>query len=671
MPVENRSVKEVEKLLEGRDHVMLNVVRITAPLSSSGLPSSASPTVDSFKSHETSSSKSSLTHLLSPNEFTSSEGESSKVERPTTLKGAKHSSVQTDEKRNSWGGSSKEDNQFDDFTPNGHDWQLTIKENPQYSSQRAHASSEPCHRNDPWEERKDSGSVRRRSDRFSSPQFKSSDHTRDNAFVSSPQRRSLKEPKRRSFHQTQGSGDSMRELKRQSLPVPTSPTEDIIPSKTIFTTSSKGDVLRSPDGPPGYVDPPPAHSSNSSRQGSPRVDPFTEHRRKKSSRSEINRTWPKSRNPPDFISNHRESSSSHKKKKTKRKTIPIMTPESMSADEENDESMVPPIPPSRTSSFRAWRQQTPVVAESPTETAPQLPPKISVSTAMSLPSPERSPTKSVDEDRDNTVPSDNPLCAMHYATTSLPATNVDFDAVTGNANTTFRPISTPSIPEQTKNNSAIQSHTQRPNQLEVATPRYYSPQQNSHYVSRRTPSPSTPQYYERRGRHSSRSSTESMSGLYSCQPSNAMLVRLQNNVPYYTVRSQPLADPRQAAIPGFPRTHPRGPRNSLHSLSSEDERAPSRNSLPEWNMRFPPQDIHHSLEFPGNADGLTVPVEGYHRPPPGYDPGPNGYNSLPPLSHNKRVRMTPSSRASPGSAGQSNSSLEKGKIFLLYNITYS
>ena len=673
--MENRSVIEVEKLMEGQNNVMLNVVRVTTPSTSSGLPSSASPTVDSYKSHETSSSKSSLTHLLSPNEFTSSEGEG-KMATPT-IKGAKHSSVQTETngKRNSWG-SNKEENSFDEFS-NSHEWQVVATESQQYSSQRGHANSEPCRRNDNpvWEERKDTGSVRRRSDRFGSPQYKSSDfnqHSHRGSFESSPSRHSLKEPKRRSYHQSQGSGDSVRD-KRQSAPVPISDNmRDQNQTNQRLAAGGKENLSpRSPDGPPGYVDPPPAHTNNN-RQGSPRTEPFTEHRRKnKSSRSEINRTWPKRREPPEFIQNIRDKTGSHRqKKKTKRKTIPIMSPslESMSADEENDESeLVPPIPPSRTSSFRAWRQQTPVVAESPTETQspPQLPPKISVSSQHSSPergSPRGSPSKSKER---NVIVADNSLCAMHYATTSLPATNVDFDTVTGNANTTFRPISTPSIPEQAKNNSAIQNHTQRPNQLEVA--RYYSPQQNVHM--RRTPSPLTPQYVDRRARHSSRSSTESvpgsMSGLYaSCQPSNAMLVRLQNNVPYYTVRSQPLADPRQAAIPGFPRTHPRGPRTSLHSLSSEDDpsRTPSRNSLPEWNLRFPPgQDMHHSSEF--TADGLPVPVDGYHRGlPPGYDPGPNGYNSLP-IPHNKRFKIP--SRASPGSGGQSNSSLEKGEYWYL------
>ena len=650
--VENRTVHEVEKLLDSCDAVMLNVVRLTSPMSS-GLPSSASPTVSSYKSgHETSSSKSSLTHLLSPHELTSSEGEG-RCDR------TKH-------------GNQKDKSQYEDFSS---EWPITATSAQQYTNERNHNSNGVLSRSDnPWEERRDTGSVRRRTDipmqsqnpnRASyggSPHYQGQS-LQDSSFVGSPSRLSVKEANRRSFHQSQGSGDSVRENKHAASPE-NRHDQNQRSNQCLVIKNEGHDMSRNSEGPPDYIDPPPAHTR---QQGSP----MTEQRRHKSSRSEINRTWPKSRKPPDIYRSSRDPSGRSKpRKKSKRRTaIPLMTSpsyESMSADEENDDEsdMVPPIPPSRTSSFKAsLRHQQPVAGTSPTSTPGQeLISKLPVATHVSVPSPERiakSESSSRGDSRSCASPlgADNSLYAMHYAATSLPDTNVDF---AGSPNSVaFRPISTPSIPEQAKsNNSAIQNNPQRPNQLEVA--RYYSPQQNSY--SRRTPSPSTTtQYYERRyGGYVSRSSSESMPGLLTVEPSNATLVRLRNHVPYFTVRSQPLADPKQSAMPGFPRTRPGGPRASIHSLSSEDDpsRAPSRNSLPEHNLRLslPAPDTHHSLEFP--ADGMYTPtMEGYHRTPHGYDPtGPNRFNSLPV----KRMRI-PGSRASPSSGGQSNSSLDKGK----------
>ncbi|XP_054773689.2 disks large homolog 5-like [Lytechinus pictus] len=63
--VENKSVSEVEEMLSSsNDSVMLNIVRVTGM----SMSSSTSPTVESIQSHETSSSKSSLTPYLPPME---------------------------------------------------------------------------------------------------------------------------------------------------------------------------------------------------------------------------------------------------------------------------------------------------------------------------------------------------------------------------------------------------------------------------------------------------------------------------------------------------------------------------------------------------------------------------------------------------------------------------
>ncbi|XP_030835253.1 disks large homolog 5 isoform X2 [Strongylocentrotus purpuratus] len=64
--VENKSVTEVEEMLSSTsESVMLNIVRVTAM----SMSSSTSPTVESIQSHDTSSSKSSLTQYLPPMEL--------------------------------------------------------------------------------------------------------------------------------------------------------------------------------------------------------------------------------------------------------------------------------------------------------------------------------------------------------------------------------------------------------------------------------------------------------------------------------------------------------------------------------------------------------------------------------------------------------------------------
>ncbi|XP_022100420.1 disks large homolog 5-like isoform X2 [Acanthaster planci] len=734
--VVNKDAQEVQQMLDTvGEAITLNVMRVSSPSSSSGLPSNASPTAESVKSHETLSSKSSLTPLVSP------------CEDPERSRSGRNISVQTEASQSQAPPPMSptlllrhHPDHFEDkviqnphfqpgdypppssrgqgiaLPPTSPDWHA-VKEALVYPSQRPHTRSEPVCRQDvsAWDSKQQQPQCnhenawaypaqqphpqqqqqhsRQSSQDFNSHGDDSRDsvrHSREGSFVgsshsrqgSSHSRQSSREsPGRHSgYHTSHSSRESFRENKRQNSlesrdhdshnaghnlhSTKENPYRSPPPSKHGShkkQDSKENFPLPQPQSgsPPEYKTSPAMNLPRRERDGSPRVDPYTERgefsRGAGHAEKTENSTWPKSRGPPEVYLTNR-------KRQKRITTIPIMNPpyENIQSDKKGDGEMVPPKPPSRNSSLKASRDRRREIVErtqrsSSSSTGPEhmgvpetAPHGQSGQQHQSSSYGQMQFKDSVNKNNNR----DSQSSAVHYQAGSLPDTSVDYTVVSAQQSapvaTQFRPISTPAIPgaqdrPSSESKRAIRRRTARPNQLELSP---YSPQ--------------TPPPHSAGGRPSwePHHSTMSQHIEFRSQPAVTHMVRLPNSVPYFKVHSQPLTNSNRPGRPAHPPIYMPSYASSNHSISSssthDSERSPSRASLPPTPRGFQGDDRRNSNQ------SFEFETHSAHSAPHGYNPREDGFGTFPKKSE-KRMWMNQKYRLSPGPC-LSTSSVERGSI---------
>ncbi|XP_038060075.1 disks large homolog 5-like isoform X2 [Patiria miniata] len=738
----NKQAREVQESLDTvGEAITLNVMRVSSPSSSSGLPSNASPTVESIKSHETLSSKSSLTPLMSPCEDSekTKSGRNISIQTEVTLS-QPPPPISPPLMRHQQDATRFEDKviqnphfQGRDYLPPGSrgqgspDWQMNQPEPVQYSSTRPHANSEPARRQDggmAWDSQHQQQCNHENAWAYPSQQqqlqqqqlqqqqlqqqqhqhscqssqdfnphmedFRDSvRHSREGSFVgsshsrqgSSHSRQSSRESSGRhsGYHTSHSSHESFRENKRQNSfesrdhighndahnPHGTKeiPYRSPPPSKHGNHTKQDSKENYPPtqpqtSGPEENKTSPAMIRPRRARDGSPRVDPYTErgefYRGGGHAEKTENSTWPKSRGPPEVYLTNR--------KKPKRiTTIPIMNPpyENVQSDKKGDGDMVPPKPPSRNSSLKASRDRRREIVErhqrsSSTSAGPEHM-GVSETAQHGQPSQQHQtpsyghsqPTLESNDGGNQNNNRDSQSSVVHYQAGSLPDTSVDYTVVSAQPEvaTQFRPISTPVIPGTQGQNSsdskrAIRRRAPRPDQLELSR---YSPQ---------TPPPHTTG-----GRPSWEHHHSAMSQNIEFRSQPAVMVRHSNKVPYFKAHSHCLTISNRPGRPAHSAIYMPPYPSSNHSISPSthgDDRSPSRASLPTIPGGFQVDSRRNSNQ--------SFDFEPQHSAPHGYNPRDDGFGTFPKKSEKKVTGwMTQKYRVSPVTC-LSTSSVEKGSV---------
>lgn len=312
-PMENKSVREVESLLEScQNPVNVTVMRLSIA-SMSAIPTSISPTVDSFRSQDVSSCRSSMSALLSTGE--NSEGENrgetaSHKEMGVLLNGATEPVMVKVSREASFRSAHSREGSHESNATQGTlkaaDWEEM--KNQQYQSMTGHVDPSSEDRS-PWEKGAD---------------FENTVSAGQNA-----------SPVENYSHMKQASGDSGlvdKRSERVSLPQGMRQSSD----QQKLQQNQSGDTSMGHDRDINFSAFPPDYSRTvTQRRGG-----------KKYSLEKIdyNSTWPKSRGPPEMYITQMG-------KRNRDTTIPLVSPPSHAPV--HKETAVPPKPPSRNSSFHA------------------------------------------------------------------------------------------------------------------------------------------------------------------------------------------------------------------------------------------------------------------------------------------------------------------------------
>ncbi|XP_071829288.1 disks large homolog 5-like isoform X3 [Apostichopus japonicus] len=313
-PMENKPVHEVESLLEAcQNPVSVTVMRLSVASTTSTIPSSASPTVESFRSQDESSYQSSLSALVSAGEQSDISSREENIQKEMSVqtesipekihKVSREASFRSVHSRED----SRESNATQGTLKAG-DWE-EIKMSQQYGSQKGPVDDHPS-----WDERNEFSSMSDsgNGDKFSNVQEKSfsgiSSHKKNQLSVDE----SINERAKRA-----------NQLKH---------ARDLQESSSSSTSHDTKWHHRRDFSFSGFS---PDYSKTSKRKSS-----------KKDSLEKIdyNSTWPKSRGPPDMLT-------SPKVKKNRDTHIHVMNPRIYM--DPRQEVSVPPTPPSRKSSYHA------------------------------------------------------------------------------------------------------------------------------------------------------------------------------------------------------------------------------------------------------------------------------------------------------------------------------